>query len=105
MNLKISVFEEDDKLSSIEFRDCFGQSSVFKNEPLVFEMNENSDLGPLGLPVTQEFFEGVFDPSGPFWELYSKAGFAAKTIGIKYAVFIRGRMYFLKNAENRFMVG
>lgn len=105
MNLKISVFEEDDKLSSIEFGDCVSQNAIFKNEPLVFERNENSDLVPIQLPVTQEFFEGVFDPSGPFWKLYSQAGFAAKPVGAKYAAFIRGRMYFLKNAENRFMSG
>lgn len=105
MNLQISKIELKNNLKLEESENYFKYSEIFKNEPLVFEKNENSDLVPIILPITQDFFEKVFAATGPFWEIYSDIGFAIKPIGFKYAVFIQGRMYFLKNIEHKFMSG
>jgi phosphohistidine swiveling domain-containing protein len=79
------------------------QNTMFGNTPLVLEKNANSDLIAISKPPTQEFFERVFDPYGPFWSVYSELGFATRPIGVRYIAFINGQMYFLKNIENRFM--
>ncbi len=105
MNLEISEIELKDNFKAEEPDSRLRYGEVFRNEPLVFERSENSDLVPVALPVTQEFFEKVFAAAGPFWEIYSGIGFAVKPDGLQYAEFIQGRMYFLKNIEHRFMNG
>ncbi len=99
MNLKITLL--DKKIE--ELAQMIEVNKIFGKEPLVFEKNENSDLISVIKPCTEEFFEKLFSPSGPFWDTYFRAGFGVNPIGEKYAVFISGRMYFAKNIEKKFI--
>jgi phosphohistidine swiveling domain-containing protein len=76
---------------------------TYQNSLQVYEKNENSDLISVSNPPTQEFFEKVFSPDGPFWSIYSELGFASKPIDAGYVSFIKGQMFFLKNTEDRYM--
>jgi len=87
-----------DKLSGF-----LDKNKLFNNSVMVLERNENSDLVPVAKPCTEEFFENIFDPAGPFWRVYSESGFAIVPVGMQYIIFISGRMYFLKNIDNVFI--
>lgn len=99
MHLKIIPLEE--KIE--ELTQIIEANRTHRKEPLVLEENENSDLVPIMKPCTEEFFQKVFDPLGPFWSTYSETGFGIKPVGEKYALFIRGKMYFIRNIENKFI--
>ncbi len=70
---------------------------------VVLEKNENSYVLDISKHCTQEFFNNVFDPSGPFWNLYENLDFAIKPASANYANFIYGRLFFCKNIENKFI--
>src|SRR3989338_8151207 len=70
---------------------------------LVFRRNENSDLVEIALPPVMEFFSDVFSQDGPFWGTYSALGLASRP-EFGYANYFSGRLYFLKNTENRFIM-
>ena len=79
------------------------KNAAFRNAPLVLERNENADPGDVMLPCAQEFYERVFSPKGPFWSVYSDLSFASRPINAQYVCFVSGRMYYLKNTEQRFL--
>ena len=79
------------------------KNKAFGDAPLVLERNENADPGEVMLPCTREFYEKVFSEKGPFWSVYSDLSFAARPVNAQYVCFIFGRMYYLKNTEQRFL--
>lgn len=103
MELKIYPFQKINKAGIEKLESFIKSGKISLNEVVLFEKNENSYLVDFSKPCTQEFFEKVFDSAGPFWDVYAKAGLASKPMGKNYAVFICGRLYFLKNIENSFM--
>lgn len=104
-NMDLKPIPEGVDLDLQDFSEIINPNSVFWNTPLLLEKNENSDLVAISKPPTQEFFERVFDPAGPFWSIYSGLGFATRPYNTRYVTFIKGQMYFLKNIENRYMSG
>ncbi len=103
MKLKIFPFQKLSKMEAEKLKSFCENGRIGKNEAALFEENENSYLVEFSKPCTEEFFEKVFDPFGPFWDVYSEIGFALRPVGRNYAAFICGRLYFLKNIENSFM--
>jgi phosphohistidine swiveling domain-containing protein len=77
---------------------------LFRNEVLVLEQNENSELVGTANPASRVFFERVFAFDGPFWDVLSETGFAVRPSEGKYAVFVGNQLFFVKNFENRFFV-
>ncbi len=91
-------------------------NSYFGSDTLVLAKSENSDLLEFSKPCSQEFFERIFSPTGPLWELYVKTKLsyplpqvkysdAGGTLlpNLKYVNFLNGRMYFLRNFELKFL--
>jgi phosphohistidine swiveling domain-containing protein len=74
-----------------------------RNSAILLEKNENSDLVARSKPITAEFFEKVFEKSGPYLSLYSELGFMTLPENVKYVQFINGQMYFIKNLEYRYL--
>ncbi|HIE34079.1 MAG TPA: hypothetical protein EYP86_02940 [Candidatus Altiarchaeales archaeon] len=103
MNMNLTILIREMGLNLEELDNFVEQNRIFKNTPLILEKNENSALIAVSKPPTQEFFERVFDPLGPFWDIYSELGFATRPLNTKYIAFINGRMYFLRNIEKKFM--
>lgn len=103
MHFKINHLEIKNNFFLEELENFVEENRIFRKDPLVLEKNANSDLVAFSKPCTQEFFENVFSSSGPFWSVFSKLGFAVSPVNAKYPAFICGRLYFLKNVENRFM--
>jgi pyruvate,water dikinase len=79
------------------------KNAAFGDAPLVLERNENADPGEVMLPCAQEFYENVFSEKGPFWNIYSELSFAARPVNAQYVCFVSGRMYYVKNTEQRFL--
>ncbi|MBM3228926.1 hypothetical protein FJZ26_00690 [Candidatus Parvarchaeota archaeon] len=95
-----------------KFADIFGFDKVqaikatlgFPENLLVFGMSENSDLVSCPTQATADFFRHVFTPAGPYWQAYERFGFGTRP-PVPYLHFFAGRMYFLKNLEQRNIFG
>jgi hypothetical protein len=98
--VKIELQEADLSLGIDELQK---KNSAFGDAPLVLERNENTDPGEVMLPCAQEFYENVFSEKGPFWKVYSELSFASRPVNAQYVCFVSGRMYYLKNTEQRFL--
>jgi len=72
-------------------------------EAIVFEKDENSYIMGACKESSQEFFEKIYDESGPFWRLYENAGFAINPGNDKYAFYIGNNLYFRKKIEERYI--
>ncbi len=77
------------------------KSTLFANETIVMEKNENSSLVQKMMPCNTEFFDRLFNDV--FWQLYSELGFAAMPFDCKYLYFFGNEMFFCKNTEERFL--
>lgn len=79
------------------------ENPSLKGEPIVLEKTENSELISVAKPCNRDFFERLFSPQGPFWEVYSELGFGEKPIGFAHLAFVNERMYFCRNVERKFI--
>ncbi len=79
-------------------------NAAFPDNLLVFERNENSDLVQCSCTFTSDLFKKIFGIGGPYWNTYANLGFGAMPY-VPYAHFFGGRMYFLKNLEQRNIFG
>jgi len=77
---------------------------LFKGSVLVLERTENSDLVPVAKECTREFFSRVFGSGGPLWKVYAETHTGLPPHGAEYLSFLAGRMYFCRNAAQRFML-
>lgn len=72
-------------------------------ETLILQRDENSYSVGCSKECTQEFFDQIYADKGPFWKLYTNAGFAIKPDAAIYAVYIGGYLYFIKNTEEKYI--
>jgi phosphohistidine swiveling domain-containing protein len=98
--MKMELQEED---LSLDIDALKKKNPAFGDAPLVLERNENADPGEVIIPCAQEFYEKVFAEKGPFWNVYSELSFASRPVNAQYVWFVSGRMYYLKNTEQRFL--
>ncbi len=79
------------------------KSPLLKNQLIVLEQTENSDLIQVAKPCNKEFFEKVFSSTGPFWLAYKELGLGQTPFGADYLAFVNERMFFCKNLEKEFL--
>jgi len=97
--MEFAMILSKEQIDSPTLAKAIGEDIQLQQIPILLEKNENSDLAAKSAPIMQEFFEKVFDGSGPYWKLYSELGFAAIPANMKYAIFLNGQLYFIKNVE------
>ncbi|MCX6803082.1 MAG: PEP-utilizing enzyme [Candidatus Diapherotrites archaeon] len=98
MEYNDSLKKEEKNLENFVLENGFNEKEV-----VLLEKNENSFLAPVCKDATQEFFEKIFSPEGPFWQAYKELGMGELPLGKKYIQFVSNQAYFCKNIENNYI--
>ncbi len=102
MRIKVKKLETKKKIDLGYLSGLFRTNKISDNTAIIFQSNEDYYFEGVSKKCAQEFYEIIYSAKGPYWDVYSKSGFAIKSNDVVCSVFIFGRQYMIKNLENRF---